>query len=459
MTEKPGSHEPPISPIEEEEIGGRPSLLSSSLLTYGTLLLASGLSLVNVFVVARDLGATGRGNVAFLTTMAFIITQAASIGIDQSNVNFASEDPELAPSLSTNSLFLALGLGILAGLIMLAVFAIFPVVGASSSFGMRLMILLSVPILIASFFLVYVVEAAYGFFTLNAAYVLPSLINVSFNGILALFGTLTVGLAVGTWILGQCLAFLVILRFIVRRLGGFGKPDLALAKRQLSFGVKAQGGRLMMLGNYRLDQWILGSIAGPTELGLYSVAVSWAEAAFFVPSALTEAQRPDLTRATRAEARRDAAAVFRIAMILSVACVIGLVVLAPFLCTTLFGPEFAPSTRYLRILALGAFGIAALKMLGSTLTAQRMPLLETAAVSVAFIGIVVLDFALIPSHGGLGASIGSTVAYSLGGIAIVVIFNRAVGGQYRDLVPRPSDVSFFARRLYGAFAGVLGSSR
>ncbi len=438
---------PPHSPIEEEEIGGRPSLLSSSVLTYGTLLVASALSLLNVFVVARSLGATGRGDVAFLTTMAFIITQAASIGVDQANVNFASEDPKRAPTLSTNSLLLALVLGTTAGIVMTAVFTLIPAVGGDAPTALRAMILLAVPLLIANFFLVHLVESAYGFVTLNAAYALPPFVNLAVNGGLALTGHLSVGLAVGTWILGQALAFLVIARFIRRRLEGFGRPSFALAKRQLGFGVKAQGGRLMMLGNYRLDQWILGSISGSYELGLYSVAVSWAEAAFFVPSALTAAQRPDLTRATTAEARRDAAAAFRIAMLLSLACVCGLLLLAPFLCTTIFGEEFAESTRYLRILALGAFGIAALKMLGSALTAQRRPLLETGAVGIAFIVIVGLDIWLIPAHGGLGASIASSVAYSLGGLAITIIFARALGGRVIDLVPRPSDATFFVGRL------------
>lgn len=443
---------------EEEEIAGRPSLLSSSILTYGSLVVAAALSLVNVFVVARALGPVGRGEVAFLTTMAFIVTQAASIGIDQANVNFASEDQRRAPTLSTNSVLLALALGTVAALVVLSLVAIAPAVGGSVPGYLRLVVLVSVPLLMSSFFLVHLVESAYGFVTLNAAYVLPPLVNVTINGGLALTGTLSVGLAIGTWILGQILAFVLILRFVRRRLGGFGRPDAKLAKRQIGFGVKAQAGRLMLLGNYRLDQWFLGSIAGSRELGLYSVAVSWAEATFFVPSALTTAQRPDLARADRSAAARDAAAAFRIAMLLSVACVVALIVLAPFLCATVFGEEFSESTSYLRILALGAFGIAALKMLGSALTAQRRPLLETAAIGIAFVVIVALDVLLIPEHGGAGASIASTVAYSCGGIAVAAIFTRALGGTFRDLIPRPSDAAFFFGRLRDA-AGRIRSAR
>src|SRR5207245_4415625 len=91
----------------------------------------------------------------------------------------------------------------------------------------------------------------------------------------------------------------------------------------------------------------------------------------------------------------------------------------------------------LRILAVGAFGIVALKLLGNALTAQGKPMLETAAVGVAFVATVALDILLIPGHGGVGASVASTLAYSAGGIAVVAIFARALGVPARELLPRP----------------------
>ena len=48
----------------------RPSMLSSALQTYGTNLLVAVLSLVNVLIVARVLGPSGRGEIVFLITVA-----------------------------------------------------------------------------------------------------------------------------------------------------------------------------------------------------------------------------------------------------------------------------------------------------------------------------------------------------------------------------------------------------
>jgi O-antigen/teichoic acid export membrane protein len=261
-------------------------------------------------------------------------------------------------------------------------------------------------------------------------------VNVSVNGLLAAAGVLSVGSAVATWVGGQTLGTVLMAWHVARRSAGFGRPDLRLARRSLGFGVKAHAGRAMLLGNYRLDQWILGAIAGARELGLYSVAVAWAEALFYLPTALAAVQRPDLVRSARGNAARDAAAVFRATMLVTVPLVVGLVVAAPFLCVTVFGAQFRGSIEQLRILSAGAVGIVALKLFGNALTAQAKPMLETAAVGVAFVATVVLDVLLIPSHGGVGASVASALAYSAGGIAVVAIFVRALGARPRDLVPR-----------------------
>jgi len=94
----------------------------------------------------------------------------------------------------------------------------------------------------------------------------------------------------------------------------------------------------------------------------------------------------------------------------------------------------------LRILAIGGLGILAAKLLGSALIAQRRPLLETIATAGAFVATLVLDVILIPRHGGLGAAIASSTAYSVGGLLVALIAARTLRFSLADLVPTPSDV-------------------
>jgi O-antigen/teichoic acid export membrane protein len=427
----------------------RPPLARSATLTYGTNVAVATLSLVSVLITSRSLGAEGRGQIAFLTTVGYLTAQFSTLGIQQAVVNIAGRHPILSRTLAGNSLVLSALFGGAAAVAVGLLFTIVPSAGGDAAAWLKVLVLASVPVLVLQVCLQFLAQAHYLFGASNAAWVLVPMVMVLANGSLALAGDLTVATAVGAWLGGQVLATVLLASAVVRRVGGFGRPDRPLAREMVAFGARAHIGRVLLVGNYRLDQWILGAIAGARELGAYSVAVAWSEALFFLPTALSAVQRPDLVRATPGEARRQASDVFRLALLVTVPLLVGLVVLAPVLCTGLFGEGFRDSVPQLRVLALGGPGIVALKLCGNALTAQRAPLRETAAIAVAFVAIVVLDVALIPAHGGLGAAVASTVAYTAGGVAAGAIFLRTLSGTPGELVPGRRDLVTIGEQVGG----------
>jgi O-antigen/teichoic acid export membrane protein len=136
--------------------------------------------------------------------------------------------------------------------------------------------------------------------------------------------------------------------------------------------------------------------------------------------------------------------VFRAATIVTIALALVMFAAAPILCVTVFGEDFRGSTDQLRILVFAAFGVVALKLFGSALVAQGRPLLQTAAIGAGFVCTIVLDIVLIPPYGGIGAAIATLTTHTLAGAVVAVIFLRVVGGNPRDLVPRASDLTWFA---------------
>ena len=54
---------------------------------YGTQLIAATLQLLNVLVIARELGPTGRGEVVFLSAIAYLTAQVAALGVHQAAAN------------------------------------------------------------------------------------------------------------------------------------------------------------------------------------------------------------------------------------------------------------------------------------------------------------------------------------------------------------------------------------
>jgi O-antigen/teichoic acid export membrane protein len=422
-------------------VGPRPSLLSSTFWTFLAQIATAALSLVNVLIVARSLGPSGRGEVVFLTATALLLQRIGAFGIQEANVNFGGANSELHARLATNSFLFAAVFGALAAGAMAVLIVLVPALGGGASATLLAIALASLPLLLVQLYLWRLVQADYRFAFANLVWTLPFAVNLAVNVVLALLGEMTVSTAFGAWLAGQVVGTVVLAWYVVRRWSGLGRPDLALAKRSAAFGAKTHAGRVMLQGNYRLDQWLLGVLSTPAELGVYSVAVAWSSTLQFLPSALSLAQRPDLVRGDGADAVGRAAVGFRVTLGITLAAALVMLVLAPFLVVTLLGSEFEDGVLDLRILVLGSLGVVAMKVLGTALTARGKPGLESAGIGAALVFTIALDLALIPGFGSTGASVAAAIAYTVGGVATAWIFARALGARPGELVPRRSDVA------------------
>jgi O-antigen/teichoic acid export membrane protein len=425
----------------------RRSTLVYAIATYGANVAVAVLSLVNVLIVSRALGPAGRGGVAFLMSMTQLTALVGGLGIQSANAYFGGSKPHLRPSLATNSVALAFILGSLTTGFVALLIRLFPAVGGHIDAGTRWIALASTPVVVLGTYLWILSQSDYRFGFTNMTWLLPPLTNVLANGALAGAGILTVRSAMSVWVAGQALSTGLMGWYVARRLSGFGRLQGRLGRQMLGFGLKTQAGQIGMIGNYRLDQWLLGAISGSRRLGLYSVAVSWAEVLFFLPNAIASVQRPDLVRADRSEAGRQAEIAFRAAALFTLVSAVVMIAAAPFLCVTIFGAPFRGSIRDLRILALGALGIVAIKQLGNTLMSQGKPMLETAGIVVAFLMTVVVDILLIPPYKDVGASLASTLTYLAGGLVMALIYVHALDRRLSELVPRAGDVRWCWERL------------
>ena len=442
-----------------EQPGRAPGFRSAARATFGTQLGIAALSFVNVLIVARELGPVGRGQLALLITISVLTSTLGLLGLDEANVNFAGRHPEQRRALATNSLVLSMAVGLFCAGLLAALTAAVPAIGGETPTGLRLLALVAIPMLILKTLLKFLLQADFRFGPANAAWIMPPCLSLAVNVTLAIAGVLSVHLAFIVWVAAHALATLMLVGYVAFRSVGFGRPSASLARKALGFGGRSHAGRVMMLGNYRLDQWFVGAMAGPRELGLYSIAVAFSEVLFYLPTALTISQRPYLVRASGAEAARRAARAFRASVVLTAAAAACVILLAPFLCVTIFGSDFRGSIGDLRVLAAGAGGVLALKLLGNALTAQGRPGLATAGAAVAFAVTLGLDIVLIPAYGGLGAAIASTAAYSAGGVACALIFVRFFRVPARTVLPRPIDLSVIAKAAIEPFLHRRGEAR
>lgn len=430
-----------------EQIERTSSAASSILTTYMATAGAAIFSFLNVLIVARGLGASGRGDVAFLNSVATLTALAGALSVQEANANLAGTRPGARRSLAGNSLTFAAALGSAAVLIVGGIIHFLPAARGEVSEALVWLVLLAVPLIILQNYLALLVRATYRVGIANLAMFAPPAVLVIANLTMLATGRLTVLTATVAWVGSAATGSLILSSYVHWRLDGFGRPNRPLARESVAFGVRAHGSAVLSFGSFRGDQWILGAVSGSRELGLYSIAVTWTETLFYLPTALSLALRPDLVRGSHEEASRRATFGLRVGLIVTVLLAAALVLGAPLLCIGVFGSEFSGSVADLQILAPGALGIVALKVLGSGLVARGRPLLDTAAVGVAFVLSLGLDAALIPSYGGTGAAVASSIAYGVAGIVVVIIFARAVGISSWDAIPGWDDVRTIGERM------------
>jgi len=436
--------EGPEEPAEDR----RPAtLVRAAAATYGTNFAAAILGLANVFIVARSLGPTGRGDVAFVMTVALLVSQLAAFSVQESNANLGGSLPTRRPSLVTNSFVTAVLFGTLGALIVAAIVTVFPVVGGEVSRPLLWLGLATLPVLLLKFYLQFLLQSDYRFALPNMSWVAGPMTTASVNGTMSVLGIVTVGSAISVWIAGQLLALSLLIYGVARHFG-FGRIDVPLLKRSWSFGAKTHVGQFLGMFCYRSDQWFIGASAGSRELGIYSVARAWAELLFYLPAVIVSLQRPDLVRAKSGNVAEIVSTVYRRAAFLGLGAAIVLVAAAPILCVSVFGSEFGGAVKDLRVLALAAPGIVTIELLTNAFVAQRRPLIGAVAFGVAFVFTVGLNLLLVPSHGGLGAAIATGAAYTAGGALLAWLFIRTFHARPRDMVPRLSDVKWYVRKAH-----------
>lgn len=439
-------------PRDDHTTEGRPATLRGHALgTFGTNLGAAVLSLVNVLIVAWSLGAAGRGEIAFLIAVSSLTTWISSIGIQEGNANIGGSRGETVSRLATNSVLWALGLGLSGMAVITAIVHLFPAVGGPVDPRLLALTLLFVPSTLLKLFLQFLLQSHYHFSITNIAWIMGPAISTVVNVLLIGLGALTVEAAIVVWVAGQTSSALLLCWYVARHTG-FGPPDRSLAREAVSFGLKTHVAHLASVGNYRVDQWFLGAIAGSRELGRYSIAVAWAELLFYIPGVIALLQRPDLVRANAEDAVGIMQRSVRRGLVLSAAAAGTLLVAAPILCVQVFGEEFRGSIDDLRVLAFGAAGVTTMVLLANAMIAQRRPWLVAGANAAALVVTLSLDILLIPSLGGLGAAIATTSAYLVGALVLTVVFVRVLGGRARDLVPRAGDIAWYSRHAAALIA-------
>ncbi len=391
-------------------------------------------------LVARALGASGRGDLQAVIVPLSLLPWILSFGIT------AYAYRALPRGSSVEEVIGSLGLPLL---LIGCIFAAGAVPVADALAGGRSTVrtfliigFLTTPVVLLNVLLSSCLAARERWRSVLAMNVIPFVVPFVATVILFVAGRLTVGTAAASTIAGAVLAVIPGLTL----LRGTGLPVLrpALTRAALSFGLKSWLGGLAQTANSRLDQLLMITLVPPRQLGLYAVAVTISGASGLATGAISP---PLMARIGSGQTYLMPQAV-RITVICTLGLNLGIALVTPILLAVLFGPQFHGAVPMAMVLLVASVPLAGASVLGTALQADGAPLIPTVGEGIALIVTGVGLATLLGPLQGIGAAIVSLAAYSASFLFQLVMARRRIRMPLSEfLLPSRADVRW-ARTVF-----------
>ncbi len=258
------------------------------------------------------------------------------------------------------------------------------------------------------------------------------------------------GGALGT-LLGS-VSGLVIAATLLRRDGLHFRPriELAYLRPALRFGLRVQVSYVLTVAVARLDLLLVYFMAGRSEAGIYSVALTFGTLSGTVGAALSYAAFPRLSQLTAEGAHELTAHLVRAGLAAALAVAAVLTAVLPLFIRVALGPSYEPATVPAMLLLFGGVLWTGQWVLARAHAARGDPSLLFTSFLANLGTMLVLDVALIPLWNSVGAAIASVAGPAVGLFASVRGHQSRAGRPLSELLPRRDDVQLFAsfvRRL------------
>lgn len=387
----------------------RRALASSAAFQILIQLLGLGTSILT----ARTLGPAGRGELAAIFGWCSTLAYVGNLGLPSAIAYFVARDPGRRTALlreaSMISVLQWLALGTVAALVLPRV------LGQSASAAMHAGLLFALAYFPLSLNLLYLNAAQQGvgaYTALNVSRLTTPLVYLVGLGVLAASHHLTVGSALAANLLGSVIPLSIAVRaqFAPSENAGTAAGGGGL-RACLGYGLRAQLGILRPFSALQVDLLILSTMAPPTEVGLYAVALAGANLVRAQGAALGQVVLPEVARARLAKQRRRIVAFAGTAAVAVGGLCASIVALwGRQLIGGIFGVAFADALPMLEVLVLAGtlaaveqIGAEALRGMGQGSSSSWCEVMNLAVGAPAIM-------LLAPRWGGIGAAGGVLLA-------------------------------------------------
>ena len=389
-------------------------LSKEAFITSGSTLAASAIYILTAFFATRILGPYNKGVYTLFVTFCSIIIIISNLSLNNASAYFAAKNRESA----RKNLNIILKLSLITSLVGIVLTAIAFLALRHSYFAS----------MDRSIAMIFVIGIPAGIFLTNTDNFLIGLDKIKQFGYVTLLKSLANLVLIAIFVillkygsLGATVAYSVAIAIaaIVSTLfcldSSENKSGHEGSKRKIVFfGAKIHPTNLISSLEQRADVIMLGLMAGPVQVGLYSLATAFAEAGLIVPNSLALLILPKAARQEETSSQK----IIMYSLVFTVLYGIFIFFSVDFWVRNFFGQAFKDSIAPAKILAFAGIFFAVRKNIISYIFGQgkaKSPLI------VMFFSLIVnvgLNYLLIPKIGINGSAISSLITYSISMIVI-----------------------------------------
>lgn len=187
--------------------------------------------------------------------------------------------------------------------------------------------------------------------------------------------------------------------------------------------------------NYRVDILILERFVSASEVGVYSVGVGLAELIWQLPAAIgTVLFSSSANSKSDAEPANQAAKLLRVSLLFLIMGSVIFALCSRWIVPWIYGSEYQASAQVINYLLPGIILVVIIQVLHASFSGRGYPLVGLGTFIAAILTNIGANLYLIPLYGINGAAIASSFSYAVGGIGYAVLYAKKNQLKLKDLL-------------------------
>ena len=223
---------------------------------------------------------------------------------------------------------------------------------------------------------------------------------------------------------------------------------ITVLKELFKYGILNQLAHIAQLLSFRFSLYVLKYFCGIGDVGVYSNGVSLVESIWMISGSIALVQYSKISNTTDIKySQKLTAELIKISLLSASIVLIPLLVLPSSFFSFIFGKEFGPINHVIWSLAPGILFYNFALILGHYFSGTGKYYVNTLASFVGLIVTIGFSFILIPQYSIIGAGITSSISYICTSLIVILIFCKESNLNFRQLIPKFSDVKNYVFEL------------